>query len=80
MEKREKTCVEIFTLCRDAMDFRSMYFDVFWRYQCSKRSQNQEMLFPSAKEKPIYIYIACSGHREASINLSFLKSETLVES
>ena len=57
MEKREKTCVEIFTLCRDATDFRSMYFDVFWRYQCSKRSQNQEMLFPSAKEKPIYIYI-----------------------
>ena len=56
MEKREKTCVEIFTLCRDAMDFRSMYFDVFWRYQCSKRSQNQEMLFPSAKGKPIYIY------------------------
>lgn len=34
------------------------------------------MLFSSAKEEPI----ACSGNSEASINLSFLKSETLVES
>ena len=35
---------------------------------------------PQRKNQYIYIYIACSGNREASINLSFLKSETLVES